>query len=132
MGAGEDILGRLDIIEAKIDRLLADAGVGVAIASDDDLNSKYGDPIVKFTPRDWKGADYKNCNYSTTEPAFLQMLADALMFFAGRADDPQKKQWNLRDAGRALGWKRRLEAGWKSDKASPSGGDFGADDGDAF
>lgn len=116
-----ELLKRLDAIESKVDRLLGAAG-GVVLATDSDLDSQYGDPIVKFMPRDWKGTDYKNCNYSTTEPAFLQMLADALVFFAGRADDPKKKQWNLRDAGRALAWKKRLENGWQPAGGKKSGG----------
>lgn len=118
MGAGDDILARLSVIEGKIDKLLSASGTGGAIADDADLDSKYGDPQVKFAPRDWKGTDYKGCNYSTTEPEFLAMLAGALDFFATRATDAQKKQWNLRDAARARGWMKRMEAGWKSPHAT--------------
>ena len=123
MSVAAEFIALLETIDKKLDKLLAASGVGGAIADDADLDSQYGDPLVKFMPRDWHGTDYKGCNYSTTDPEFLGMLADALEFFAGRATEANKKQWNLRDAARARGWKRRLESGWKSPKAQTSSRD---------
>lgn len=122
-----DINARLDRIEsilASIDmRLTGRAGAAPApaggnVAPDSELDSQYGNPAVRFVPRNWQGEDYKGRNYSECAPEFLDMLAETLEFF-GRKNDAAgtldnkgrpKGDWDRKDAARARGWAARLRA----------------------
>ena len=84
-----------------------------AIAPDSDLDSKFGDPIVKFDPRDWKGQSCKNKHYSTCPSAYLLLMASALEFFGNRKaanGEDDKSAWDFRDAARARGWAARNQS----------------------
>jgi hypothetical protein len=141
---------RLERIEKKLDTLLgllragastgASTGASVAVlrsgggtiggvANDDggvDLDSPRGDPEVRFSPRRWTGADFKGRRYSECDPAFLDLLADALEWFAQRDDDSgavdkngnPKGKWSRLDASRARGWAARL----RTNAAAAEGG----------
>lgn len=78
-----------------------------------DLDSTYGNPKVRFLPRDWTGSgEYKGLTFSECPPDLLDLLADSLDYFARKADDPKKKKYDTLDAARARGWAARKRAGW--------------------
>lgn len=93
------------------------------IASDADLNGKYGDPEVKAkSPRDWTGDDMKGRRFSECPAEYLEMVADRLDYFASQEEDPKKERYNRLDASRARGWAARIRGGWKppqTDNYSP-------------
>jgi len=85
-----------------------------AIASDRDLDGQYGNPKVTFEPRDWTGVPCKGKTFSECPPEFLEMLAETLDYFAGKADDEGDKTkagYKRKDAARARGWAARLRSG---------------------
>jgi hypothetical protein len=128
MGVGEQILQQLTRIESKLDQLLGARTMPAAapVASDRDLDGPHGDPTVRFKPRDWNGEDFKGCKYSTCSPEFLDVLADALEYFAAKGSDPKKAGYDRKDAARARGWARRIRSGWKPPvNDTPPDGGFG-------
>lgn len=108
-------------IEAKIDKLLAaKSGTAPSVADDADLDGQWGDPEVRKDPKRWDGESMVGKRYSETSPEFLRVLADFLLWQAGRdeqkTDDEKAVKYaayKRRDASRALGWAARLESGWK-------------------
>lgn len=111
------------------------------VADDRDLDGKWGDPELRFKPRDWNGDDFKGCNFSQCPPELLDLVADSLDYFARKADqegDAKKAKYQRLDAARARGWSQRLRNGWQAEGAN-AGDDssgFGAsgfeDDADDF
>lgn len=101
------------------------------IASDKDLDSKWGNPTVKFLPRDWTGDNYTGCQFSDCHPDFLDALAQVFDYFAKKAEENNelttsgkpKAEYNRKDAARARGWAKRIRASGKLDapaaKAEP-------------
>lgn len=93
-----------------------------AVADDAELDSPYGDELVKFKPKNWTGADFKGSRMSETSPEFLDMLADSFAYFARRNDENGEKdaqglpksKYDNQSARRARGWAARLRAGYKS------------------
>lgn len=89
------------------------------VASDRDLDGKYGDPVVKVMPRDWHGATYKNRKFSECPPNLLDQLAEMFEYFAGQADTKNERtnsgkpvgDYRRQDAARARGWAKRMRAG---------------------
>ena len=96
--------------------------VPVNIATDADLDSQYGDPTVKFSPRDWTGDEFRQQPFSATTPEFLDLLAKAYdSFFAKKtAENDPKAKWEAITAARARGWAVRLRAGWKPKAPVPA------------
>lgn len=90
-----------------------------AVASDRDLDGKYGDPIVKFKPRDWTGPEFKNRRFSECPPEFLDQLAQAFDWFAEQAEARREMtdrgkpvaDYKRQDAARARGWAKRVRDG---------------------
>jgi len=126
------ILDEMKKLNAAASRRAA-ATNGATVASDYDLDSQYGDEQVKFSPRDWTGADIKGLPMSNCPPEALDLLANAFDFFAkkneGKMTDKgkPKSDFDKRSASRARGWAIRLRAGWKPRQASTStssGADF--------
>lgn len=90
-----------------------------AVASDRDLDSEWGNPLVKFNPRDWTGDSMKGARFSQCPAPFLDMLAETFDYFAqdaeakgtltttGKAAAPYKRA----DAARARGWAKRVRDG---------------------
>ena len=112
-------------IDASLKMLVASKATtgsgGVAsAASDKDLDSKYGDPILKTPPRDWSGDSYAGRKYSECPADLLQMVAERSDYFAQKADETGEKtaagksvaMYKRLDASRARGWKRRVELGY--------------------
>ncbi len=128
---------RLDRIEQKLDALMAalKSGGGVRAAGgnggspggeiDADIDGPRGDPEVRFMPKRWTGADCKGRPFSTCEPEFLDLLADAYEWFAQRDDESNavdknggpKSKWSRLDASRARAWSARLRGGGQADAA---------------
>lgn len=132
------VAGDVAIIKAK----LASGGVngaaprsngassGPAVASDRDLDSSYGDPLVKNDPKRWDGQSYKGFHFSETEPDYLDCVAEFKEWSAGKDDETgakdargqPKSKWAKLDAQRARGWAARLRVGWKPAGAPPDRG----------
>lgn len=126
--ASEDALTLLRSIDGTLKELLAltkqrttqmRAAAPKTIASDRDLDSKYGDPVLKFTPRDWTGASFKNRAFSECPPDLLDLVADTFEYFAQQADKEGKttdkgkpvSEFKRADAARARGWAKRMRDG---------------------
>jgi hypothetical protein len=92
---------------------------GATIASDRDLDSRYGDPEVRFDPRDWIGPSFKGCHYSECPADYLDLVAEAKDYFARKAREENKltakgkpvADYEANDAARARGWAARIRAG---------------------
>ena len=104
-------------------------------ADDSDLDGKYGDPIVRFNPRDWTGADHKSRKFSECDPKFLDMLAAVLDYFGEQAEKTNEQYngkptapYKRKDAARARGWAMRIRAGYKPAAAA----DFDSKTGEIF
>ena len=119
---------QLDRIEAKLDQLLAKPKAAPRAASnvptgevtpapDSDLDGQYGDPIVKTDPKRWDGPPMVGKKFSQTTPAYLDAVMGLALWKVKKdveAGDEKKAGYARRDAERALGWKLRLEAGYKA------------------
>jgi hypothetical protein len=155
------VLAALARIEAKVDALKAAGGATAGsqpasggAADDADLDSEWGDPIVKKDPTRWKGASYAGCHMSECPADYLGVLASQFDWMAQK-DDEQKKTWTSnkpgaqpvpassfkrKDAARARGWAARARAsagrGASNGSSTPRGAappvadafDTGADD----
>ena len=83
----------------------------ITIATDAEMDSGRGDPVVKFDPKHWKGQSYVGRKFSQTEPDYLDMLAGFKQWQANNpreGDDSRKTGWALADAALARGWAKRL------------------------
>jgi hypothetical protein len=110
----------LESIDASLKELLGIVRplVPKGIADDRDLDGKYGDPEVRFDPKDWTGQSYKGVPMSQCPPAFLDMVAETLDYFAER-DEAANTHYNgkptapykRKDAMRARGWAKRMREG---------------------
>lgn len=123
MSEGVDLLKAIDkklgtLIAMLADAMKASAGSG-PVASDRDLDGKYGDPESRFDPRDWTGPSYKGCHYSECPADYLDLVAEAKDYFARRAREENKltakgkpvADYEAADAARARGWAARIRAG---------------------
>lgn len=83
------------------------------IASDADLDSKYGNPVVRSkSPRDWTLEDQIGKPFSECPPEYLEMVADRLDYFSETEEDAKKLKYQRLDASRARGWAKRIRGGW--------------------
>lgn len=94
------------------------------VATDAELNGKYGDPEVKFDPRDWAGETYKNKPMSMCPADYLDLLAIVLDRFADGEKDAKKAGYKRDDAAKARGHARRKRSATPV-VASPPPDDFG-------
>lgn len=98
------------------------------IATDRDLDSTWGDPIVKAkSPRDWTGDDMTGCAFSECPPEYLEMVADRLDYFSETEEDAKKLKYQRLDASRARGWAKRLRNGWQPPEEETSEAAFPSD-----
>lgn len=128
MAAGEDALAVLRSIDATLKAMLAlaqqrtaqaRAARPKAVASAHDLDSKYGNPVLKFRPRDWTGPSFKNVPFSECPAELLDLVADSLDYFAQQADLKDERtekgkpvsDFKRADAARARGWAHRIRQG---------------------
>lgn len=121
MSATEETLALLRSIDASLKLLVKQqtASAPKAVASDKELDSKYGNPVVKFMPRDWTGPSYKNRTMSECPPELLDLLAETLDYFARQAEEKDERtdkgkpvaEFKRADAARARGWAKRIRDG---------------------
>lgn len=104
--------GLLSLSQQRIAQ--AKANQPKAVASDRDLDGKYGDPEVKFNPRDWNGPSMKQRRMSECPADFLDALAETLDYFADKAEETGETYngkptapYKRKDAARARGWAAR-------------------------
>jgi hypothetical protein len=123
--SAQDVIDTLKSIDASLKLLVAHFGcvpqtapaaTGRTIprvASDSDLDGKYGDPVVRAkSPRDWSGEDQLGKPFSQCPPAYLELVADRLDYFNTLEPDAKKQTYQALDASRARGWAARMRAGW--------------------
>lgn len=118
----------------------ASSGKGGQVAGDRELDSEWGDPVVRKDPKKWTGDSYAGCHFSECIPEYLDELAD-LYDWMGDMDEKDNKMhkgkptapYKRRDAARARGWAKRLREGWQrpaadsqSDGAAPAGNGAGS------
>ncbi len=92
-----------------------------AIASDHDLDSQYGDELIRKDPPRWKGDSFAGCKMSQCSSEYLRDLAG---FFDWKAEKdteqgtyknakgdmvPTRPQYARKSAARARGWAKRNE-----------------------
>jgi hypothetical protein len=121
MASSERAIQLLESIDASLKQLLNQqrAAAPKPVASDRDLDGKYGDPVVKFDPRDWTGPSFKNRCMSECPPDYLDLLAGAFDYFAQKAEDNHEQttagksvaDYKRADAARARGWAKRIREG---------------------
>ena len=107
------------LTELRQARATQGSAAGPTVASDANLDGKYGNPTVTFDPRDWRGVTCKGLGFSECPPEFLDMLAETYDYFAGKAaaaDERTSKgkpiaDYKRKDAARARGWAARIRAG---------------------
>lgn len=115
----------VDIVQPLI--MQARAAQPKVIASDRDLDGKWGDPVLKFNPRDWTGPSFKNRRLSECPPALLDMVAETFEYFARQSDannertDAGKRvsDYKRADAARARGWAKRIREGKHRQRHEP-------------
>ncbi len=103
-----------------------------AVASDGDLDSKWGDPVVHKDPPRWTGtASYAGRKFSVCPPEYLDEVASFLDWKAAKNDgDPVRDKYaayDRKDAMRARGWAARHRAG-KTRPVVPAEPDWDGDD----
>lgn len=121
MGASEESLALLRRIAVAVEALAGASSVsgGGDVAPDRDLDSQYGNPEVKFMPRDWTGRSYKGRKMSDCPPELLDMVAETFDYFARKAEDAGEvtssgkpvAPYKRKDAARARGWAKRIRSG---------------------
>ncbi len=140
MAAGEEALAVLHSMDATLKSLLVAILPIVAyvrsmqpkqVAPDRDLDGKYGDPVVKFMPRDWTGPSFVGQCFSECPPELLDMMAEVAEYFATQDEISGKTTANGKptadfkraDAARARGWAKRMREGRHRPSLARSGMD---------
>ncbi len=125
MSATDETLALLKSIDASMKILVSiaqrrqTANAPAVVASDRDLDGKYGDPVLKFNPRDWTGPDFKLSRFSQCPPDLLDLVAETFDYFARKADENNERtdkdkpvsDYKRADAARARGWAKRMRDG---------------------
>lgn len=124
---------QLDRIERMLIAIVAsfDAGkpresIADDAATDDELDSEYGDPTLKKTPPRWKGREIGGCRYSELSIEELQSVVALLTFKIENprdGADPKYAKYDANDRRRARGWIRRKKAGWTRFAPGPNAPD---------
>lgn len=128
---------------------------GGAVASDDDLDSEWGDEVIKKDPKKWVtdgGDSFVGCRMSECPSDYLRMLASLFDWMADKDEQAGKTYTNKhgkevpvapinrKKAARARGWAKRNEGKSRAPAASSApvddpfsgngGGSAGASDDD--
>jgi hypothetical protein len=128
MAPRDEVLTVLQSIDATLKTLVslsqqriteARAAKPKPVATDRDLDSRYGDPILKFMPRNWTGDSFKECHFSACPPDLLDMVAESYDWFASQAEAKHEvtdkgkpvADYKRQDAARARGWAKRMRDG---------------------
>jgi hypothetical protein len=109
-------------IEALLKQIVAwhAATAPKPVASDRDLDGKYGDPELKFVPRDWTGDNFKGSRFSECPAELLDLVAETFDYFASQAEAKNElttggkavAPYKRADAARARGWAKRKREGY--------------------
>lgn len=97
-----------------------------SVASDADLDGKFGDPVVKARdPRDWTGPSMQGLPFSQCPAEYLDLVADRLDYFISQnpgedEEDKKKLKYQKLDAARARGWALRIRSGKKPATPAPA------------
>jgi hypothetical protein len=128
----EELEGRVAKLEGIIAKLASALGSSGAsgsagdVASDHDLDGKYGDPSVRKDPPRWKGITYVGKHFSECEVGYLEEMAGFLDWRAIKEEAKPEKakyaKYSRADAARARGWAKRISDGWKPPKRDDSAG----------
>lgn len=124
-GHDDPLLAVLHSIDASLKTLVSLSrqrvakSTGPRVATDRELDGKYGDPQVRFNPRDWTGADFKRRKFSECPADFLEMLAEAFDYLADRSEEKNEltdkgkavAPFRRADAAKARGWAKRIKDG---------------------
>lgn len=123
----EEITERLVRIEEKLDAILRGGRPAVALAAtgavapESELDSQYGNPLVRKDPKRWTESGGASCvgrKYAECPPDFLDALASLLEWQAGKDDEKGTPEgtkyagYARKDAARARGWAKRIRSGW--------------------
>lgn len=121
MADRDRVIALLESIDGSLKQLLARkrAAEPKPVASDRELDSKWGNPVVRFMPRDWTGPSFKDCQMSECPPDLLDIVANTFDYFAQKAEEKDeranngkpKAEYNRADAARARGWAKRIRDG---------------------
>lgn len=127
------LLKSIDASLKTLVRVLAPKGQAGAVADDRDLDGKYGDPELRFMPRDWTGESYKGLRFSQCPPDLLDLVAQTFDYFADKAEetgetykDKPVAPYKRKDAARARGWAARIRSGRVQQAAPPAAPDWSA------
>lgn len=117
----EEAIALLRSIDASLKQLVAQQRVSQPkpIATDRDLDGKYGNPILKFLPRDWTGESFKGRRFSECPAPLLEMVAEMFDYFGDQAEAKNERanngqpaaKYKRADAARARGWAKRVRDG---------------------
>jgi len=123
-GDNNAAIALLRSIDASLKEILAlsrarTPGGGKPVASDRELDGKYGDPQVKFNPRDWTGPSCVGRRMSECPADFLDLIAETFDYFARKAAENDERtdkgkpvaEYKRADASRARGWAMRIRSG---------------------
>lgn len=106
-----------------------------SVADDRDLDGKWGDPVVKFLPRNWTGDQrYKGKKMSECPADLLDMLAETFDYFAKKAEESNEMTdagkpvapYKRKDAARARGWAKRNRSSQGGTKPASKASDAAA------
>lgn len=110
----------LRLVSAAAVKPVAETGASKKVATDADLDGKYGNPVINAKdPRDWTGPTMKGRKFSECPAEYLELVADRLDYFAEQAEKEGKltstgkpvAPFNRADAARARGWAWRIRQG---------------------
>lgn len=106
-------------------KLATSGGAAGGVASDADLDSQHGDPIIRKDPPRWHGESFVGQHFSEATPEYLDDLASFKDWTASKNDETETKKkyaaYDRRDAARARGWAARMRAGWKPQQTNGAG-----------
>lgn len=123
----DESLDLLRRIAVAVERLAANLPPDVADSAA--MDGPYGDPVIKFTPRDWTGEPTNGLRLSECHPGALDLLAKAYDYFAQKNEAEGKLStagkpvapYDRKNAALCRGWAQRKRSGWT--RPSFSGGD---------
>jgi hypothetical protein len=129
----DDAIALLRSIDKRLETLVGllsetvRASKPVDIASEAELRGKWGDPTVRFDPRDWTGPSFKGRPMSKCPADFLDLYASAKDYFGEKAEREGKvtdrgkpvAAYERADAARARGWAKLIRDGRHHPPAPP-------------
>jgi len=113
----DDLKKRVSVLEA----ILARNPTAQPTSLPNELDGKYGNPLVRNDPPKWTGPSQRGKPYSHCPPDFLESLAGFLEWQAKKDDEQNRVDSKQRltstfkrlDARRARGWALRIKSGWQ-------------------